>query len=666
RNRPSAPGGRRGRTERRPAGANGPRPPSRASPKTNDVVFPSPGGFRGRGGRDARGAWDEPRSDPARRTDAARRGERPPASLVRLTTDVSSLAFPASRRAGASEARSRRPTSRPRTNRRSTRRKRTDRNVDGGGSDATLGMRHDRMSEASNRQSTRGPNWQSTRKEESSGRKELLPTSHFRQGSQPPRRALPAVAALAAASRGVLIADLSPFATPPSHRSEEEEAGSRYDSAARCDALARHEAGRWVHRRPSPEVLRDPAVRATHLPAEVEWLAGRDFPPEGWANCTWASSDGGRGTMYRSRLGNQCGACGVRGFGPSLSRWVPAAGGGDDERFEGATTSSPTLRLVRRLAAANATLCLAGDSIDYQFYDALRHNLVRHTVLRDDVEVVLERREVPATYTDETGRPPNDGWATMKSVLETVATLGDGASAAIRYYKSYGWPPWNAAFMEDCHVLVLNLGLHYQHYGNMTGLRWGWPSYADDFRAALTYLVDFVSSKEGRIAVWRSTLPQHFDTPVGHYEEHRTCSLRPLNHPDRKIVQEYNRATERGFVEMCDNPEEERTEDMGSHCDGRLRGRACAANVTSVAYRTVYRHLSEHNCTGRLGRYREMRANATGRILRWDVADLFDVPRWHAGLGGDCSHFCYVPPLFEAAFERLELLLPPLRLHPGR
>ena len=58
-------------------------------------------------------------------------------------------------------------------------------------------------------------------------------------------------------------------------------------------------------------------------------------------------------------------------------------------------------------------------------------------------------------------------------------------------------------------------------------------------------------------------------------------------------------------------------------------------------------------------RYHENDGNITGTILKWNIADIFDEPLWHFDQA-DCSHFCYVPPLYEAAFERLELLLPPL------
>mmetsp|Transcript_30025 Transcript_30025/g.63669 ORF Transcript_30025/g.63669 Transcript_30025/m.63669 type:complete len:102 (+) Transcript_30025:1431-1736(+) len=89
-------------------------------------------------------------------------------------------------------------------------------------------------------------------------------------------------------------------------------------------------------------------------------------------------------------------------------------------------------------------------------------------------------------------------------------------------------------------------------------------------------------------------------------------------------------------------------------CGHRLE-HTCTVDRNSIEYRTVYKFLLENNCIERLERYTS-NSSATGNILRWNIADMFDVPTWHHS-SGDCSHYCYVPPLYEAAFERLDLLL---------
>ena len=73
---------------------------------------------------------------------------------------------------------------------------------------------------------------------------------------------------------------------------------------------------------------------------------------------------------------------------------------------------------------------------------------------------------------------------------------------------------------------------------------------------------------------------------------------------------------------------------------------------------TLYKYYKDSNCCQeRLKRLEKGEASVTGTILRWQIADLFDVATWHVA-SNDCSHFCFVPALYEAAFERLEPLLP--------
>ena len=78
----------------------------------------------------------------------------------------------------------------------------------------------------------------------------------------------------------------------------------------------------------------------------------------------------------------------------------------------------------------------------------------------------------------------------------------------------------------------------------------------------------------------------------------------------------------------------------------------CTVNRQSLEYPTVYKfYTTEKCCDNRLERLKSGNGNVTGTILRWEIADLFDVPQWHAD-DMDCSHFCYVPSLYESAFER--------------
>ena len=203
---------------------------------------------------------------------------------------------------------------------------------------------------------------------------------------------------------------------------------------------------------------------------------------------------------------------------------------------------------MERLATANKTLCLAGDSIDLQFYYALRNNLLRASRLRErdggrpaarpgaNASVAAERL-IPVAYTNATSGPVDYSiyWMCMREIRETLVTLrrGDGGErvARIWFFKMYGRSPWITFFMDECDVLILNLGLHYDARGAMIGQHYGPNRLEDDFRAAVTFLAGFASSRtpgEGRTAVWQSALPQHFGGPIGngHYERGSTnCSL---------------------------------------------------------------------------------------------------------------------------------------------
>lgn len=180
----------------------------------------------------------------------------------------------------------------------------------------------------------------------------------------------------------------------------------------------------------------------------------------------------------------------------------------------------------------------------------------------------------------------------------------------------------------------------------------------------------------------RSALPQHFDTVDGHHEGGKKCSLKQMQstHPNNnttahgqyEAIQKYNKAANHGFATFCDNNhanehQRQLQQEKSSSCTNNNFEHTCTVNRTNMEYRTVYRFLVENNCTKQLNkRYftgnNDSNSSTTlrgGKILRWNIDNLFDHPQWHVG-DTDCSHFCYIPPMYEAAFERLDMLLPEL------
>ncbi|KAL3760068.1 hypothetical protein ACHAWU_006616 [Discostella pseudostelligera] len=446
-----------------------------------------------------------------------------------------------------------------------------------------------------------------------------------------------------------------------------------------CQHLMAHQNGVWHHAfsdNISSSIANDPSILYLFFPEEMKWLHGdkRTSNNTSFGTCTRSN----KYEMYNSLLGHQCG-CGVASFQPSHSVWfyntssissnvatntvtIDSSSPKSHDYFQ----TSSTLRLARRIANANATICFVGDSVDYQIYMAMHNNLRRMDQLHqqyspDDVQdgglVLVVTREIPVVHaTFEAGndrdwfmqgrrppideghaflyaeRPPPGGFGnrSMHSILETKAIFKDRKFARIRYFMSYGWSPWNVDFMEDCNIIVQNFGLHYSSDGNHTNKVTG-HSLFDDMLAAITYLSNFTASARRRIAVWRSALPQHFATSDGHYhgawlnlEKEHTCS--PIDKDATLKEQEYNNEYDAAFSKLC------RADDQKSECS-QYRHRCTVNPIADVEYQTIYNFWRANNCTHRIDneclRLSKLHGQVTGTIYRWNIFNIFDVEWWH-------------------------------------
>ena len=429
-------------------------------------------------------------------------------------------------------------------------------------------------------------------------------------------------------------------------------------TAARCRALRSHEGGRWVHARYGGN--HTPARRAPlrgYYPAEGGWLRGVGRPDSfGRRNCIRDPGAGEEGIMYLSLLGNQCG-CNTDAFEPSHSTWTTGA---EEKAARGRGLSSwshdGAVRLVRALSGR--TMCLVGDSIDLQFYHAVGHGLRRAAALHG-LNITVEVGRDAVNYTEETGRSYyGRGFRYLDAVERTDVTIDGGRSAAsIRYVKFYGWAPMHLSFADDCDVVVTNLGLHYNETtGRMhnANSNQAWNTLDSDVPALLGWMLDQSSRRPGNVAVWRSALPQHFDTADGHYrKESKRCKPMPAGQREGRTVQAYNRAYERAFARMCNVT----TGDDGRPDECAPYEMTCTARRTGAGRSSLHSYYVKSGCCGaRRERLEGLPGEVTGRVLRWDVSDLFDVPSWHVD-NNDCSHFCYVPGLYGEAFGRLAVLL---------
>ena len=148
--------------------------------------------------------------------------------------------------------------------------------------------------------------------------------------------------------------------------------------------------------------------------------------------------------------------CGVPGFRPSHSTWLTNEDGKGPER-DGDGEDPPAVALVKRLSIRNQTLCIAGDSIDKQLYDALNNLLVRRGNLPGQYGYTVKTKEriVKVNYT---AISPTlgwvQGWMVMNDIPERTYTVwgpeGKVYSATLRFIKTYAWTPWNTLFMDEC------------------------------------------------------------------------------------------------------------------------------------------------------------------------------------------------------------------------
>ena len=429
-------------------------------------------------------------------------------------------------------------------------------------------------------------------------------------------------------------------------------------SSDQCNDLQYHESGHWRHQhfygKETANVTYMPdTVEKEYLHKESYWLRGHALPVD-WVKegCKESASTNGQGLMYVSTIGNQCG-CNADGFRPSHSTWSTS------REYEGYNSAS--VQLVRNLARYNRTLCFMGDSIDLQFYTALQNNLRRVKLLQDAhgisnmskhyIDIILNSTELPIVYTNETGFSwfSKPTYRKMDRIMKTEVSV-DGLPATFMWIKMYGWAPMHTSFAGDCSVVIGNLGLHYDENSgemhnaiNILLLN----TLSGDLRAFLGWMLDFTTAGSNRLAIWRSALPQHFDTPDGHYVKGRQCS--PLAPSNDTVIQKYNRLYDAEFAQFCSKNE------TASGCEQYEH--VCTENRTSLETGSLYRfYVGSRCCEERRQRLENEEDNVKARIRRWNIADIFDVSEWHVA-NSDCSHFCYVPQLYDTAFERLLLLL---------
>ena len=435
-----------------------------------------------------------------------------------------------------------------------------------------------------------------------------------------------------------------------------------------CKQLLAHQNGYWKHSTHSDNdnssFLNEHSIQQSYFPQELNWLNGKQPPLGVGGRCVPSS----KVFMYTTMLGHQCG-CNVEGFRLTHSSWVynnmdnaDAINGTYAKTKHDFLSKNPTLRLTKKLADKGATLCFAGDSIDYQIYNAFRSNLLRigqlyqhHTSPGLDKLLSVMSREIPFVYATKPGnasswfvhgqrppddegnqfvngkRPPPGGFESrsMHSILETKAIFKENqpnsssSMARIRFHMAYGWSPWVIDALDDCNVVIMNFALHYKPYGNYLNQVTN-HTLMDDMLAAITYLTNFTSSKKNRIAVWRDALPQHFMTHDGHFSSrlNKLKTKHTCKALSNATQQAYNPIYDDAFTQLCQPPKQT--------CD-QFRYKCTVQPINpNVNYQTPYNFWRDNNCTERIGGGDKDLHHVTGDIYRWKVFNLFDVAWWHS------------------------------------
>ena len=246
--------------------------------------------------------------------------------------------------------------------------------------------------------------------------------------------------------------------------------------------------------------------------------------------------------------------------------------------------------------------------------------------------------------------------------------LNDIGLPDCRWYKHYVWSPWDADLMEDRDVISMNLALHYKDAKPGRNHH----EYSDDMNAAVCFLANFSSAVAGRVAIWRETTPQHFKSKSGIFtdtDRYSGCgapmSTRALGRDD---TEEYNRLARRAFSEFCKcSIHETRFGSNGSTPQSCI-AYDCVMNHTAapVSFESLFswQVLNCNNYTLRVrrnvlhsgARQRSSHRHTPDRVCWWPVLRLFDVPEWHMS-DGDCSHYCFIPALFDESFLHISDIL---------
>lgn len=364
-------------------------------------------------------------------------------------------------------------------------------------------------------------------------------------------------------------------------------------------------------------------------------------------------------------IGNQCG-CGSRSF----------TAGPLNLPHHAQRDVRPAARLVSALRGR--TLCVVGDSVDLQLVTSIWYGIER-------VADVAGCRGMfgGVKFSDKASSCTIDKlitwWGMFKGMPEMEVRTPDNSSilGRVRYIKVYANDAAIFPVVERyCDVVSMNYGAHWAHGPGS----WKGRDPKSMFPLAVEAAVGFLTnlSDSGKVAIWRGGSAQHFK-PKGVFagrDKSKNATCVPYNPECDQDEQPYNTVVRRVFDRMAWGEPPLRADTAASVKSwDALAASPCSKTTARVsekseglpsAYDLTVKH-SHGYVEGRLGWWqhhnftetaaREATRVSKGRVYWWPIFDLFN-PFWafHAG-DSDCTHYCYILGPFDAAIERLTVVL---------
>jgi len=233
--------------------------------------------------------------------------------------------------------------------------------------------------------------------------------------------------------------------------------------------------------------------------------------------------------------------------------------------------------------------------------------------------------------------------------------------------EQHRFQPWGLHYIEEaeCDVLLMNLGFHYppgKGEGRKEDQRQKPPLPLHDpsVLGLVQWAVNWTQSGKDRVAIWRETTPQHWN--------HSANGLWVM---DRSKDRYWSPLNEAGCMEL-NNPKDGQM--FNQNFNKILTGLTVPspggdrARLKSLRGRKIrIQSPTEREKFWEAFKWREemeqerQRKEARGGRAQEGIVYVLDLhqdlaghPEWHMNKG-DCTHFCFLPALWDFLFERLAL-----------